>query len=151
MDERKPCALVFDRFSAHLSERTKEEGEKLKIRLVFVPTSATKYYQPLDRRVFGALKSSTSSSYADFAFAEQKAYSINQAADLFLQHWKRLSHNLIRSAWHVIDAFDMEFQMESDCGDQSDDCDSEVLVSDDSDISNEFSSESDEYEAHWNR
>ena len=54
---QKPCALVLDRFAAHICEGTIQLARNLNIRLVFVPTSATEYYQPLDRRAFGALKS----------------------------------------------------------------------------------------------
>lgn len=45
------------------------------------------------------------------------------------------------------DSFDIDFLVESDCSDQSDDCDSKVLVSDKYDSHDELSSEGDEYEA----
>ena len=139
----KQCALVLDRFAAHICDSTLEEARKLDIRLVFVPTSATEYYQPLDRRVFGALKSAASSSYADFAFAEQKAYTNNEAADLFLRQWYRLSHHLIRSAWRVIDSIALEEESSSD----SEESDGDVLESDDHEFSDEDYSDSDEYSA----
>ena len=93
------CALVLDRYASHVSQRTKECAEELGIRLVFIPTSATDKYHPLDKRVFGALKSAASKEFSDKVFEEHAGYTKPQAADLFIKLWKQLSRHAIMSAW----------------------------------------------------
>jgi hypothetical protein len=43
-------------FSAHRTAVTKVAAESLRIQFVFIPLGWTDTLQPLDRRVFGALK-----------------------------------------------------------------------------------------------
>ena len=95
----QPCALVLDRYASHTSEATKETANALKIELIFIPTSATERFQPLDKRVFGALKSAAAAIFDDKAFEEQEGYTKPAAADLFLTVWKRLSTQAILAAW----------------------------------------------------
>ena len=71
----------------------------LGITLIYIPTSATDVYQPLDKRIFGILKSMASSQYDDKVFDQNQAYSKSEAADLFISLWKKLSHHSILSAW----------------------------------------------------
>jgi hypothetical protein len=53
----KPIALWWDLFAAHRCSETKELPPQLNIRLEFMPAGATGEYQPLDRKIFGTLKS----------------------------------------------------------------------------------------------
>ena len=95
----KPCALVLDRYASHVSENTKAVANNLGITLIYIPTSATDVYQPLDKRIFGIMKSMASSQYDDKVFDQNQAYSKSEAADLFISLWKKLSHHSILSAW----------------------------------------------------
>ena len=95
----EPCALVLDRYASHVSQSTQECAEELDIRLVYIPTSATEKYQPLDKRVFGALKSAASKEFSDKAFEEHTGYTKPEAADLFVRLWHQLSTHVIMSAW----------------------------------------------------
>ena len=52
-----PCCLIMDTCAAHRMESVKEKARALDIELVFVPPSCTDLVQPLDIKVFGALKS----------------------------------------------------------------------------------------------
>jgi hypothetical protein len=49
--------LLLDAYIAHRSQKSKDLAEQLGIKLYFIPTGCTDLFQPLDRLVFGALKS----------------------------------------------------------------------------------------------
>ena len=46
--KKEPCALVIDRYRAHLTKKVKKLAKKLQIELIFVPTNGTSEFQPLD-------------------------------------------------------------------------------------------------------
>ena len=95
----RKCALVLDRYASHVSDNTQTVADSLGISLIYIPTSATDEYQPLDKRVFGILKSMASAEFDDKVFEDQNAYTKKEAADLFVTLWKRLSYHAIMSAW----------------------------------------------------
>ena len=95
----KPSVLVLDRFPAHRSEATMKCAKHHNIRLIFVPTSGTDLYQPLDRRSFGVLKSKLGSLQDDFAFENMRSPSRSEVADMFVQAWNKLSHETILASW----------------------------------------------------
>ena len=125
------CVLILDRYSSHMSEPVLEEAEKLKIKLIFIPTSATDKFQPLDLRVFGALKSSASSFFNDHVYKTGKSYTQAEAADLFVSCWKKLGRNVIASAWNFdsnsddSDSDDSESTSDNDFVEYDSDYDSE--------------------------
>lgn len=97
--KKQPCALILDQYPSHVSQSTKEKAAELKIRLVYIPTSATQLFQPLDLRVFGTLKSMASSEFDDHVFKHDKGFMKPEAADLYIRCWKKLTHEFIVSAW----------------------------------------------------
>ena len=71
----------------HMSVKPQKEPPKNgNIRLVYIPVSGTDVYQPLDLRVFGALKSTACSMIYDKIF---DSLTKPQAADLFVKIWKK--------------------------------------------------------------
>ena len=52
-----PFAFVLDVFRAHKDKRVLKLTEELKIELIFVTSCGTGLYQPLDRKIFGIVKS----------------------------------------------------------------------------------------------
>ena len=98
----EPCALILDQYAAHVSETTKRTAEECNIRLVYIPVSGTDVYQPLDLRVFGALKSAACSMIYDKIFETDGSLTKPQAADLFVKIWKKMNINVIKSAWIMI-------------------------------------------------
>ena len=124
--DKAPCALILDRYPSHETETVQEEARKLGIKLIYVPTSATELYQPLDRRVFGALKSKASSKFNDHAFTNQTAYSKAEAADLFIQCWNELNPDVILSAFRLCeneeeDETDADFEPFDDNSEEEED------------------------------
>ena len=93
------CALILDRYASHTTEETLNEAERLGIELVFIPTSATDKYQPLDKIVFGVLKSQAASAFDDKAFEEDSAFTKPEAATLFIHLWRRLGQRICELAW----------------------------------------------------
>lgn len=112
---RENCALILDRYSAHEAEAVRQRAAELGIRLVYIPTSATEIYQPLDRRIFGAMKSSGSREFDEFVFANRRGYTQPEAADIFVKCWKNLSRDLINKSWNLYE------ELASDDTDSGDD------------------------------
>ena len=87
----------------HMSVKPQKEPPKNgNIRLVYIPVSGTDVYQPLDLRVFGALKSTACSMIYDKIFETDGSLTKPQAADLFVKIWKKMNINVIKSAWRMI-------------------------------------------------
>lgn len=112
--QNKHCALILDQYKSHVSESTKRIAQELNIRLVFVPTSGTDLYQPLDLRVFGTLKSMACSAFYDHAFETDESFTKPMAADLFVKLWKKLGRNVIVSAWKLADFSSSDDENDSD-------------------------------------
>lgn len=55
--DKQPCALLLDCFKAHCTVSVSKFAKDHFIELIFVPANAKSEYQPLDRRIFGILKS----------------------------------------------------------------------------------------------
>ena len=97
----EPCALIIDRYTSHTTAAVRFKALELQIQLIFIPTSATEKYQPIDRRVFGVMKSMASSSFDDFVFEHNTGFTKSQAADLFVECWKKLSIDIVLKAWRL--------------------------------------------------
>jgi hypothetical protein len=92
--------LVCDLHASHRSEDVKSLAAALKIRLVYIPAGATDELQPLDKVVFGALKSE-----ARRIFRQRVADNLglkrskrDAVADM-ITAWDWLSDEAIRAAW----------------------------------------------------
>jgi hypothetical protein len=94
-----PCVLFMDQYSSHVTPRVQAKANELKIRIIYIPKSATDKLQPLDRRVFGTIKSMAKKKFAEHIFKTGKPYSKPEAADLFMECWKKMGRNVIDSAW----------------------------------------------------
>ena len=95
----EPSALFLDQYTSHVSQTTKTIADQLNINLVFIPKSATEIYQPLDKVVFGSLKSSAAAEYDDKFFHEDAAFTKSEAADLFVKLWGKVKKNTILEGW----------------------------------------------------
>lgn len=54
---KNPCALVLDVYPAHRTKNVIQEAGNLNIELIYVPANGTGEFQPLDRTIFGIVKS----------------------------------------------------------------------------------------------
>jgi hypothetical protein len=64
----QPCLLVLDVYPAHRTLRLQELIRELRIELLFVPAGGTSQFQPLDRCVFGELKSRARTAFERIAW-----------------------------------------------------------------------------------
>lgn len=95
----KPCALVLDCYRAHRTDLVKSEAEKRNIELIFVPACGTSIFQPLDRRIFGILKSHLRSLAGSKIFSGPGRY---ETVSLhLLQAWSRISDRALSGGWKI--------------------------------------------------
>jgi hypothetical protein len=72
----------------------------LQIRIVFVPKGGTSIYQPLDRRVFGALKAKGTRSFLDVIHEMPNAPCTRElAVRVLLACWDEIGEHVLQSAW----------------------------------------------------
>ena len=114
----EPCVLILDRYSAHTMESVIAKAAELHIELIFIPTSATDKYQPLDKRIFGILKSMAAKDFSDYVFHRNSGFTKAEAADLFVDCWKKLSIDAVLTSWRLCeneeeDKIDEEFTVSS--------------------------------------
>jgi hypothetical protein len=86
--------LPLNQFDTHNTSTVHDEASKLNIHLVFIPKGGTGKYQPLDRRVFGALKSKGRAKWARCYEANPGRVCTHEiAADLLLTSWDELDNS----------------------------------------------------------
>ena len=132
-----PCALVLDRYASHETEAVKQKAKELDIRLVYIPTSATDKFQPLDRRVFGVLKSKASKEFDNFVFDAHRGFTKPEAADLFVRTWREIGENIVKKAWNLEEMLDDDDDPEDSDFEPEDNIEEEDI----SDLSSEGESE----------
>lgn len=94
-----PCALLLDCYSAHRTKEIKKLAKAKKIELIFVPANGTGLYQPLDRRIFGILKSKLRS------YAKSRIYSGDDrfatVTNQLVKAWDEIKIDNLESAWNI--------------------------------------------------
>jgi hypothetical protein len=86
----------------HRSDAIKKYAAKLKIKLWFIPAGHTDELQPLDRAVFGAVKSIFRRRFAEQCHASPNGRLTKSAAVTILRDiWKNLSPASISLGWAI--------------------------------------------------
>jgi hypothetical protein len=97
-----PICLLMNQFDAHDTPTVHDEASKLNIHLVFIPKDGTGKYQPLDRRVFGAVKSKGRAKWAWYYQANPGRVCTREiAADLLPTSWDELDNSCIVLGWDL--------------------------------------------------
>ena len=90
--QHQPIHLILDIFSVHRSPEIKEYARQLGITLHYIPSGCTDKYQPLDRRVFGALKATARHVfYAQYRENPEFQLSKQNAIEALVYAWEHLS------------------------------------------------------------
>jgi hypothetical protein len=106
--------LICDVHASHRTADVKKTAAELHIILLFIPPGATDCLQPLDRRVFGALKSE-----ARRLFRRRISNNIEikrskrEAVEDMITTWERLSDEVLKAAWDIYETeeeWEQEFQ-----------------------------------------
>lgn len=118
--------LVWDLHSSHRDANVKDYAQRKKTTLSFVPAGQTGIWQPLDRRILGALKSSCHSKFQKMML-EKKLEEVDliDALVILLKKWRKLKAATIKAAWsHLIERDDepeYEYDVEGYSEDEDDD------------------------------
>jgi hypothetical protein len=104
-----PLILILDSYSAHRSANVRAVAQLWEITLVFVPPGCTDKLQPLDRRVFGVLKSHARHLWRQQYHASGGAKTTRavMAANL-CKAWRRITEGTIQEAWDIFEGEDWE-------------------------------------------
>jgi hypothetical protein len=106
-----PLCLVLDQYPTHVSVPSTALAARLGIQVITVPKGATGTWQPLDRRIYGIMKSSAHARWArQFLDDEIPVPTKARAAELALEVWDSLSQDVILGAWD----FDESYTGDSD-------------------------------------
>ena len=89
----------MDCFKAHCTAAVRKFAKEHYIELIFVPANGTSEYQPLDRRIFGILKSKLRSLAGSRIFAGSQRFEMI-AKDL-VNSWAEISQENLQSAWNI--------------------------------------------------
>lgn len=115
------CALVLDCLAAHRTPAVLNKAAELRIDLIFVPANGTGYYQPLDRRIFGILKSKLRSITGTQCLSGESRYST--ITKYLFDSWEEIKTNekALISAWNIPGLFDLVYKKEKNFEDGIDD------------------------------
>jgi hypothetical protein len=103
-DDGDPIWVVLDCYSVHRADVMRSHAEELGIHLVFIPPGMTDEFQPLDRFVFGAMKSTCRRLYSlhyqsnPFCTMDKKI-----AAAFLIRAWEGVSPRVLEEAWSIYD------------------------------------------------
>ena len=98
-DETK-IDIILDLYAAHRGDRIKRVAESLNFKLHYIPPSFTDIFQPLDRYVFGSLKSMARSRYYKiYAIDPTKHFTLNDACKILIECWAEISEETRKKAW----------------------------------------------------
>ena len=97
----KKIILLLDCYSVHRSQEVKEKASPLGIELIFIPPGMTDSCQPLDYRIFGALKGIAKRLYriSENKYEREKSVAVSEV----IQAWKEISSTLIQKAWRLFE------------------------------------------------
>jgi hypothetical protein len=98
----KPIALLWDLFGPHGCSEAKELTPQLNIKLEFISAGATGEYQPLDRRIFGNLKSRTKSRFDRLWIVQEHEPTMQDSIAMMFDAWKSIGQDEVLDAWDQI-------------------------------------------------
>jgi hypothetical protein len=94
--------IVLDTYSAHRAEIVKNAARGLGFKLKFIPPGCTDRLQPLDRRVFGVMKSYGRQQWRRNYHANEGGKTTRaQMAQNLVEAWDRITPEVIDSAWNI--------------------------------------------------
>jgi hypothetical protein len=94
--------LVLDCYSVHRNQRIRDAAADLGIVLKFVPAGMTDELQPLDRAVFGIMKSAMRRMWRQYcADCENPRLTLQVGAQFLMRAWERVSAHVIANGWRI--------------------------------------------------
>ena len=95
--------VLWDLHASHRDERVKEWAKNEEIGLLYIPAGQTNEWQPLDRRVFGSLKS-RAMKLLNEKMIESSLDNCNMcdAVEILLKAWEEIDEDEVRNAWEPL-------------------------------------------------
>jgi hypothetical protein len=90
--------LLWDIFASHRCQETKDLASLLSIRLEFIPAGMTGECQPLDRRIFGNLKSRARRRYDEMC-AQGEDPTMEDSVAMLVDAWKSIGQFEVLDSW----------------------------------------------------
>ena len=91
----EPIHLILDLYAAHRTDAVKQRAEELGITLYFIPPGCTDLVQPLDVKVFGALKATARKLFRErYNGISSPKMTSRDAVQNLIMVWEGLSQNL---------------------------------------------------------
>jgi transposase len=95
-----PIHLILDAYSVHRSQDTRNIARELNIELHFIPPGWTDELQPLDRYIFGAMKSICRRLFQRFCLRSEDGHvKTRDAIQFLIQAWEGLETRVIEKGW----------------------------------------------------
>jgi hypothetical protein len=118
----RPVAVILDTYAAHRCQEVRTAASNLNIELIFIPPGCTDLLQPLDRRVFGVLKSKARRRWRSRYHSRVGGRATHaELIDDLLSSWHELTEDAIVSAWSVYDSPNGVWSADDDELDRGDD------------------------------
>jgi hypothetical protein len=93
---------IRDVGKAHRSVTVQGKAKELGIELLFVPGGGMSRFQPLDRRIFGELKSRARAAFQRFAReAGMQCVSPEETLTILVKSYEAVSADNVRKAWTI--------------------------------------------------
>jgi hypothetical protein len=121
--DREPLWLIVDSFTAHITANSRLIAERLSINLIPIPAGMTDELQPLDRSVFGVLKSIGKRLFRIYVEAQTDDEIVidkRLATQFLIRAWDSLGQGSLRRGWNIYRGSELEAAVH-DAGGMSDD------------------------------
>ena len=123
--------MILGCLATHKTPTILEKAFNLRFELIFIPANGTVFYQPLDRRIFGILKSKLRRFAGKEALSGKKRFEI--ITSHLLEAWEMIKGNekALTSAWNIPGLFKLVEKKRSRFGknDEEDICRAKELNS----------------------
>jgi hypothetical protein len=97
-----PIVLILDRCSVHLTDTIQKFASSKDVHLLFIPSGCTAALQPLDRRIFGELKSRAHAESARLQVQKGEFVTTYDEAIFILEFcWSRITTENIINSWNI--------------------------------------------------
>ena len=98
------CCLIWDVHPSHKNKVVAEKAAELDIGLRYIPSGQTGEWQPLDRKIFGAIKKQAHSRLNKMMSSRDlEGIDIIDAVKILCEVWAELSKETVLAAWDIYD------------------------------------------------
>jgi hypothetical protein len=102
-NNKEPFCLVWDSFVTHKTDSIRNYCAKKSIQVIIIQPGCTDELQPLDRRIFGYLKSKARTQWINWYSTNfQKAITAAQSVKILFPCWEEITIENVIKAWRLV-------------------------------------------------